>query len=120
MYHYVYAASSLKKDRTATFGQTEFRSVGEACKVAFLPILQKMYLWWSLFTLYLHECQVAVTVDESVGEYMLLYSCDVFGTLINSHCLLILSSRLRIKNLVLVVLDSQQKGPGPVGDAPCV
>ena len=28
-------------------------------------ILQRVYLWWSLGTLYMHECQVRVTIGAS-------------------------------------------------------
>ena len=42
-----------------------------------------MYFWWSLCTLYLHACQVRVTVGDSVRS-LLLCLCDVFRMLINS------------------------------------
>ena len=38
--------------------------------------LQKMYLWWSLCTLYLHACQVRVTEDVPVVEFLyLVFTC---------------------------------------------
>ena len=61
-----------------------------------------MYLWWSLCTLYLHLCQVRVTVNVPLVEfmylvftrmpgksycrrlrYLLLCLCDILRTLIN-------------------------------------
>ena len=40
---------------------------------------RRMYLWWSLCTLYLHACQVRVTVDVSLVEFMYLVfnACQV-------------------------------------------
>ena len=59
--------------------------------------MQRMYLWWSLCTLYLHAFQVRVTIGDSglftrvPGEShhrwlrsLLLYLCYVFQVLINS------------------------------------
>ena len=63
----------------------------------------RMYLWWSLYTVYLHACQVRVTVEDApLVKYMylvftrlpgesyrrrlrslLLYLCYVFRALIN-------------------------------------
>ena len=35
-----------------------------------------MYLWWSLCTLYLHACQVRVTVDVPLVEFVyLVFTC---------------------------------------------
>ena len=40
-----------------------------------------IYLWWSLYTLYLHACQVRVTVGNS--DLFCLYLCYVVWVLIN-------------------------------------
>ena len=37
-----------------------------------LRSLLLVYLWWSLRTLYLHACQVIVTVDVPLVEFMYL------------------------------------------------
>ena len=34
---------------------------------------QRMYLWWSLCTLYLHACQMRVTVGDSVFVVVLVW-----------------------------------------------
>ena len=41
-----------------------------------------MHLWWSLCTLYLHACQVTVTIGSRLRS-LLLYLCYVFQALIN-------------------------------------
>ena len=43
----------------------------------------RMYLCWSLCTLYLHACQVRVTVSDS-GLSVLLYLCNIFWALTDS------------------------------------
>ena len=45
-------------------------------------VYMRMYLWWSLCTLYLHVCQVTVTVGRL--RSLLLYLCYIFRALINS------------------------------------
>ena len=47
----------------------------------FLLFHLRMYLWWSLWTLYLLACKVRVTVGES-GLYC-CWLCDLFWVLIN-------------------------------------
>ena len=49
----------------------------EGLSVLFFSSCSRRYLWWSLYTLYLHTCQVRVTVDDSG-------LCYPFRTLINS------------------------------------
>ena len=31
---------------------------------------ERMYLWWSLYSLYIYACQVRVTVGDSCGVYV--------------------------------------------------
>jgi len=48
-----------------------------------IPVPQcVMYLWWSLYTLYLLACQVRVTAGDSG---LCCWACDVFQVLINFH-----------------------------------
>ena len=64
------------------------------CEHIIFSVHQRMYLWWSLCTLYLHACQMRVTVDDSS-----LCCCTyVFWALISS---LVCWFRTRALGLVL-------------------
>ena len=56
-----------------------------------------MYLWWSLFTLYLLTCLVTVTVDDSgLRCCVACYMYDPLSSAFNSLCLLSLLKRILI------------------------
>ena len=59
--------------------------------------ISKMYLWWSLFTLYLLTCLVTVTVDDSgLRCCVACYMYDPLSSAFNSLCLLSLLKRILI------------------------
>ena len=48
----------------------------------------RMYLWWSLRILYLHACQVGVTVgDSGLCRSLLLYLCYVLERICVTCCI---------------------------------
>ena len=62
--------------------ETVHRTHFKHCSEASNHLKIRMYLWWSLCTLYLHACQVRVTVDIPLVEFMYLVFTYMPGELL--------------------------------------